>query len=89
MWIQSLGREDPLEEGMETHSIILVRRIPCTEEHGGLRSIGSQSQMQLKLFSTHTCFHLSIQWTHTFIDWLLWTRYKIQVILQTESLRYL
>ena len=36
------GREDPLEEGMETHSIILVWRIPCTEEHGGLLSTGSQ-----------------------------------------------
>jgi len=27
-WVQSLGREDPLEEGMETHSSILAWRIP-------------------------------------------------------------
>ena len=34
-----LGREDPLEKGMETHSSILARRIPWTEEPGGLRSM--------------------------------------------------
>ena len=37
-----LGQEDPLEEGMATHSSILARRIPWTEEPGGLQSIGSQ-----------------------------------------------
>ena len=36
-----LGWEDPLEEGMATHSSILVWRISCTEEPGGLQSIGS------------------------------------------------
>ena len=41
----SLGWEDPLEEGTATQSSILAWRIPCTEEPGGLRSIGSQSQM--------------------------------------------
>ena len=33
--VQSLGREDPLEKGMVTHSSILVWRIPWTEEPGG------------------------------------------------------
>ena len=33
--VQSLSREDPLEEGMATLSSILVWRIPCTEEPGG------------------------------------------------------
>jgi len=42
MWVQSLGQEDPLEEGMATHSNILAWRIPWTEEPGGLWSIGSQ-----------------------------------------------
>ena len=37
-----LGREDPLEEGMATHSSIFVWRIPWIEEPGGLQSIGSQ-----------------------------------------------
>ena len=42
--VQSLGREDPLEKGMATHSSILAWRIPWTEEPGGLQSMGSQSQ---------------------------------------------
>ena len=39
---QTLGTEDPLEEGMATHSSILAWRIPWTEEPGGLQSMGSQ-----------------------------------------------
>ena len=35
------GSEDPLEEGMATHSSILDWRIPWTEEPGRLQSIGS------------------------------------------------
>ena len=42
MQVQSLGREDPLEEGMATHSSILTWRIPWSEEPGGLQSMGSQ-----------------------------------------------
>ena len=38
-----MGQEDPLEEGMATHSSILAWRIPWTEEPGGLCSIGSKS----------------------------------------------
>ena len=38
--VQSLGWEDPLEKGMDTHSIILAWRIPWTEESGRLQSIG-------------------------------------------------
>ena len=40
--VQPLGGEDPLEEGMATHSSILSWRIPWTEEPGGLRFIGLQ-----------------------------------------------
>ena len=40
--VQSLGREDPLEEGMATHSSILAWRIPWTEEPGRLQSTGLQ-----------------------------------------------
>ena len=39
--VQSLGWEDPLEEGMATHSSILAWRFPGTEEPGGLQSMGS------------------------------------------------
>ena len=42
IWIQSLGWEDPLEQGMATHSSILDWRIPWTQEPGGLLSIGLQ-----------------------------------------------
>ena len=42
MWVPSLGQEDPLEEGMATHSSILACKIPWTEEPGELQSIGSQ-----------------------------------------------
>ena len=41
-WVQFLGWEDPLEEGMATHSSILAWRIPWTEEPSGLQSMGSQ-----------------------------------------------
>ena len=40
--VRSLGREDPLEEEMATHSSILAWRIPWTEEPGGLQDMGSQ-----------------------------------------------
>ena len=41
-WAQSLGREDPLEKEMATHSCILDWKIPWMEEPGGLQSTGSQ-----------------------------------------------
>ena len=40
--IRSLGREDPLEKEMATHSSTLARRIPWREEPGRLQSMGSQ-----------------------------------------------
>ena len=50
--VQSLGWEDPLEDGMATHSSILNWRIPWAEEPGGLQSIGSQSRTRQ---SMHAC----------------------------------
>ena len=43
-----LGWDDPLEEGTATHSSIVARRIPWTEESGGLKPVGSQSQTRLQ-----------------------------------------
>ena len=40
--VQSLGQEDPLEEGMATHSSIFAWEIPWTEEPDGLQSMGLQ-----------------------------------------------
>ena len=48
MQVQFLGWEDPLEEGMATHSSIVAWRIPWTEESVGLQAIESQSQTWLK-----------------------------------------
>ena len=41
-WVQSLGREDPLEKGMATHASILAWRIPWTEGLGRLQPMGLQ-----------------------------------------------
>jgi len=41
--VQSLGWEDPLEEGMATHSSILAWETPWAEEAGGLQPMGSES----------------------------------------------
>ena len=38
--VRSLGWEDPLEEGMATHSSVLALRTPWTEEPGGPQSMG-------------------------------------------------
>ena len=44
MQVQSLGQEDPLEEGKASHSNILAWRIPWTEKPGGLQSRVAKSQ---------------------------------------------
>ena len=41
-WVQSLGREDPLEKEMATHSSTLAWKIPWMEEPDRLQSMGSQ-----------------------------------------------
>ena len=53
--VLSLGWEDPLQEGMTTHSYILAWRIPWTKEPGTLWSIESQRvKTRLKQLSMHT-----------------------------------
>ena len=49
MQVQSLGREDPLEKGMATHSSILAWRIPQTEEPGGLHTVHRVTKSQTQL----------------------------------------
>ena len=49
--VWSLGQEDPLEEGMTTHSNIVAWAIPWTEEPGGLQSTGSQTKQPNSLTS--------------------------------------
>ena len=58
-WVQSLGREDPLEKGMATHSSILAQRIPWTEEPGvgyspwGCKESGMTEATNTFAFSKH------------------------------------
>ena len=47
MWVQSLDGEDPLEEGMATHSSVLAWRIPWTEEPGGLQSPMGRKELDM------------------------------------------
>ena len=55
IWVQFLGWEDLLEEEMATQSNILARRIPQTEEPGGLQSMGSQ-RVRHDLVIEHTLY---------------------------------
>ena len=54
MQVQSLGQEDPLEEGMATHSSLLAWRIPWTEEPGRLQPITAKSRTRMNQLGTHT-----------------------------------
>ena len=63
-WVRSLGWEDPLEEGMATHSGILAWRIPWIEKPGGLQAIRSQRvRHNWSDWHTHTCMHAHIRRT--------------------------
>ena len=58
MWVWSLGWEDPLVEGMATHSSILLVKIPWTEESGELQSMGLQ-RVRHDWARTHMHYHSS------------------------------
>ena len=51
-WVRSLGWEDPLEEGLVTHSSILAWRFPWTEEPGGYSPCGHKELDMNELLST-------------------------------------
>ena len=55
--LPSLGREDPLEEEMTTHSRILAWRVSWTEEPGGLQSMGSQELDTTEWLTHFTCLN--------------------------------
>ena len=54
IWVRSLDWEDPLEEEMATHCGIFAWEIPCTEEPGGLLSIGLQKSDMTARARAHT-----------------------------------
>ena len=77
-WVQSLGLENTLEKWMAIHFSILALRIPCTEEPGGLQSMGFQrvGHKWVTNTSTLTIFHTFIQFTHPVTSvWLFATRW--------------
>ena len=57
MWVQSLAQENPLEEGMVTHSSILAWRIPWTEGPGGLQSMGHKEADTIVYLMCYYEFH--------------------------------
>ena len=72
-WVWSLGWENPLEEGMATHSSILAWRIPWTEDPGRLQSMGSRRVRHNWTHThTYTCIyvHVSHSWDHTGYEFL-------------------
>ena len=75
MQAQSLGREDPLEEGTATHSSILAWRVPWTEEPGGLQPMGSQSQTRLSDFHFH--IHSPPDLPPVQAGTLLWAEFRV------------
>ena len=94
MLSRSLGREEPLEEGVATHSRILAWRIPSTEDPGWLQSIGSQrvrhNWSDLAHLSTYCC--VWVHGIHTLCTgfifyillFILWLK-KINVCKKEES----
>ena len=69
-YIISLGWEDPLEEGMATHSIFLPEESSWTEEPGGLQSMGLQRVTHDWATNTHTHTHTHTHTeTHTVVGW--------------------
>ena len=68
-----MGQEDPLEEGMATHSSMLAWKIPWTEEPGGLQSMGvakSRTQLSDLTFTFH--FHALEKEMATHSSMLAW-----------------
>ena len=57
MQVRSLGQEDPLEEGMATHSSVLSWRIPWTEGPGGLQSMRLQEELNTTEATEHAHTH--------------------------------
>ena len=68
LWVWSLGREDPLEKGIATHSSILAWRIPWTEEPGGLQPMWSQRVEQDWATNTFTFFTETVLLIDTWVE---------------------
>ena len=90
-WVQSLGWEDPLEEGMTTYSSVLAWRISWTEGPSWLQSVGSQRighDWATKHKQRRVC--TGINWLATQVEtqWVIWTMPVLSslVVLKVASL---
>ena len=81
-WVWSLGWEDPLEKGMATHSSILAWRIPRTEEHGRLQSVGLQRVGHYWDFHTHTYTQF---WRPEVWNQFHWTKIKVTFLVEARG----
>ena len=73
-WIQSLGQEDSLEEGPATHSSVLDRRIPCTEEPGSLQAIELQRAGQDWMTNIFTFIYIICSFIGILYKYFLFTQ---------------
>ena len=80
----SMGQEDPLEEGMATHSSILAWRIPRTKEPGGLQSMGSQRVEHNWSDIVHTHTYFGSCFCHQIWRWIVQT---INVIINISAFK--
>ena len=72
-WVQSLGREDPLEKEMATHFSILAWRIPWTEEPGGLHYPRGRKESDVtERLHFHTYMYISLRCTERVDDFQRW-----------------
>ena len=69
-WVPSLGREDPLENGMTTHSSIRAWRIPWTEEPSRLQSCGHKESDMTEWLTQSSDTHLCKLLQHQLAGWL-------------------
>ena len=81
--VQSLGQEDPLEKEMATHSSILVWKISCTEEPGGLQSMGSQRVGHDWATNTYLLTYAYVYPAHIFVLITIFLRNNQVVLPQT------
>ena len=73
--VQSLGREDPLEKRMATHSSLIAWRIQWAEEPGGLQSMGSHRGGHDRETNTFTFRHVYLRNTCLYLDIYAWPVY--------------
>ena len=86
-WVQSLGREDPLEKETAIHSSTIAWKIPWTDKPDKLQSMGSQSQTRLSDL-TFTFFHFHHQGSpliNTLIQWIYGRTQESAILISTTS----